>query len=468
MTPSSDHHPPPTTRQELKATLQLALPLAGAQLAQMGMGLTDTVMLGSVGRDALAAGGLGGSVFFMISGLFQNVVASIAILIAHARGANETEQIDDILRAGFVLALMGTLPLVAILWNIEPVLLWIGEPVELAADVADYLRVIVLGAPAAMIMASMRFYMSAMNHPRLILGIAIAGLIVNGLLDYGLIYGAWGLPEMGYLGAATATAIVMWVLASIAAVSIWVLPALKPARLFAAIDWSLFRELNRLGWPIAGMFSVETLLFLAAALLMGTFGTTVLAAHQVAIMIAATAFMVPLAIGQAANVRIGYHMGAGLPTAGRRAGFVALAIGLIFMCATALILVIAPYELTLLFQLDPTNEKDAMVIALVVQLLGICAFFQIFDGAQAIGAGILRGYKDTRIPMMLAAIGYWPIGFSIAWALAFPLEYGPTGLWWGLASGLAAASVLLCTRFWIISNRAIRHATGRARNYEGT
>lgn len=455
MTLPSVHHSPPTTGQELKATLHLALPLAGAQLAQMGMGLTDTIMLGSVGRDALAAGGLGGSVFFMIAGLFQNVVASVAILIAHARGANETHQIDDILRAGFVLALLGTLPLIVILWNIEPFLLWIGEPVELAANVANYLRIIVLGAPAAMIMATMRFYMSAMNHPRLILGVAIAGLIANGALDYGLIYGAWGLPEMGYLGAATATALVIWISAFIAAAAIWLTPVLKPSRLLAKIDWALFRELNRLGWPIAGMFSVETLLFMVAALLMGTMSTTALAAHQVAIMIAATAFMVPLAIGNAANVRIGYHLGAGLPHAGRRAGLIALALGFAFMSVTALVLITAPYELALLFQLDPGDSDDAMVIALVVQLLSICAVFQIFDGAQAIGAGILRGYKDTRMPMILAAIGYWPIGFSVAWVLAFQLGYGPTGLWWGLASGLAAAAVLLCGRFWIVSKRAL-------------
>lgn len=455
MTTPSAQHSPPTGRQELAATLHLALPLAGAQLAQMGMGLTDTIMLGSVGRDALAAGGLGGSVFFMVSGMFQNVVASVAILIAHARGAQETHQIDDILRAGLVLALLGTLPLVLVLWNIEPFLLWIGEPVELAANVTNYLHIILLGTPAVMVMAAMRFYLSAMNHPRLILGIAIAGLIVNGLLDYGLIYGVWSLPEMGYLGAAMATAIVMWIIATIAAVAIWIIPALKPAQLLAAVDWSVFKELNRLGWPIAGMFSVETLLFMVAALLMGTLGTTALAAHQVSIMIAATAFMVPLAIGQAANVRIGYHLGAGLPVAGRRAGMIALGMGFVFMLATAMILVTIPYELALLFQLDPTNEDDAMVIALVVQLLSICALFQIFDGAQAIGAGILRGYKDTRMPMILAAIGYWPIGFSVAWTLAFPLGYGPTGLWWGLASGLAASAVLLCGRFLIISRREL-------------
>ncbi|MBT4739280.1 MAG: MATE family efflux transporter [Rhodospirillaceae bacterium] len=456
MTKTPSPHSPPTTRQELRATLHLALPLAGATLAQMGMGLTDTIMLGSVGRDALAAGGLGGAVFFMISGMFQNVVASIAILIAHARGADDTSQIDAIFRAGLVLALIGTLPLLLMLWNVEPFLLWVGEPPSLAADVTAYIRIIIIGTPAIMILAAMRFYLSAMNHPRLILIVSIIGLFANGLLDYGLIYGVWGLPEMGFLGAATATAVIVWVNAILTAIAIIMSPALKPKRLIAAIDWSVFLELNKLGWPIAALFSVETLLFMVAALLMGTIGTTALAAHQVTIMIAATAFMMPLAVGQAANVRIGYHMGANLPAAARRAGFIALGIGLGIMSLTAAIMLAVPRELALLFQLDPNNTEDAVVIALVIELLSICVLFQIFDGAQAIGAGVLRGYKDTRIPMMLATLSYWGIGFSVAWTLAFPLGFGPEGLWWGLATGLAAAAILLCGRFAIISKRALQ------------
>ncbi|MEQ9444352.1 MAG: MATE family efflux transporter [Rhodospirillaceae bacterium] len=455
MTHPPQLHSPPTPQQELRATLHLALPLAGAQLAQMGMGLTDTIMLGAVGRDALAAGGLGGSVFFMVAGMFQNVVASVAILISHARGSGDTSQIDDIFRAGLLLALLGTLPLVLLLWNIEPALLWIGEPPRLAADVTAYLQIIVLGTPAAMIMAAMRFYLSAMNHPRLILIAAVIGLIANGFLNYALIFGTWGFPEMGYLGASTASVVVMWVVAIATAIAIRITPALKTGRVFAAINWNIFAELNRLGWPIAVIFSTETMLFMVAALLMGTLGTTALAAHQVTIMIAATVFMLPLAVGQAANVRVGYHMGAGLPHAAFRAGKTALGIGLAITIISATLIILFPLELTLLFQLDPNNAEDALVIALVIELLAICAIFQIFDGAQAIGAGVLRGYKDTRVPVVLATIGYWGVGFTTGWTLAFPLGLGPYGLWWGLATGLAAAAILLCGRFLVISKRAI-------------
>ena len=446
-------HSPQTFHQEFNATFHLALPLAGAMLAQMGMGLTDTVLLGSIGRDALAAGGLGGSMFFVITGVFQNAVASVAILIAHARGAGDTSGISDVLRAGFLLAILCTVPVCLALWNIEPLLLLVGEPPALAHDISVYVRVIVIGAPAAMLIATKRFYLSAMNHPRLILWIAIFGLIVNGLLDYGLIYGVWGLPELGYLGSGAATAIVLWLMAGATAAAIWFTPDARPDSIFGRVDWAIFEELNRLGWPIAVLFSVETLLFTGSALMIGILGTAALAAHQVAIMIAATAFMVPMAISQAANVRIGYHMGADMPVSAQQAGFAALLIGMGFMMVSATVIFAAPRGLALLFQLDPAVPADAEVIALVVRLLMICAVFQIFDGAQAIGAGILRGYKDTRVPMVLATFSYWGVGFTVAWTFGFPLCYGAVGVWWGLATGLATASVLLCGRFLIISRR---------------
>lgn len=448
-------HTAPTFRQELNATGRLALPLAGAMLAQMGMGLTDTVLLGSIGRDALAAGGLAGTMFFVIAGVFQYAISSVAILIAHARGSGNTSEITDVLRAGYVYSMLAALPLCLALWNIEPLLLWIGEPPPLAKDIAAYVQVIVIGAPAALLMATKRFYLSAMNHPRIILWIAILGLIVNGFLDYGLIYGLWNLPELGYLGPAAATAIVLWLTVAMTTVAIWLTPDTRPDRVFGPINWNTFRELMRLGWPIAVIFSVETMLFAGSALMIGTLGSTALAAHQVAIMIAATSFMVPMAIGQAANVRIGYHLGASMSAAARQAGITALLLGMSVMSMSAVIIFLAPRGLALLFQLNPDVPSDADVIALVVQLLMICALFQIFDGAQAIGAGILRGYKDTRVPMLLATSGYWVIGFPVAWVLGFPLGLGAIGVWCGLATGLAAAAVMLCGRFFFISRRMV-------------
>ena len=159
-------------------------------------------------------------------------------------------------------------------------------------------------------------------------------------------------------------------------------------------------------------------------------------------------------MGQAANVRVGFYMGAGDPRAARRAASAALLLGVGFMAVAAAVMLIAPYQIALLFNLDP--RTDAEVIALVVRLLAICAFFQVFDGAQTIAAGALRGLKDTRVPALLAGLSYWAVGFPSAWALGFPMGWGPTGVWWGLAISLAVTAVVLNVRFWRLSAKLAR------------
>jgi MATE family multidrug resistance protein len=433
--------------QELRATLKLSAPLAIAQLAQVGMGVTDTVLLGALGGDAIAAGGLGGAMFFMSIMILQGIASSCGIAIAHARGADTPERIAPYLRAGFVLATAALVPALVLLWNVEPVLLLINEPADLARNVRDFDRILFLGAPALMWLATLRVYLASMNHPRMVMMVAFGGLVVNGLLNYGLIHGAFGLPEMGLLGSATATATTTWLMFFATYTWIKLVPAISAYVHRGPIEWPLVRELFTLGWPIAITIAVEALLFMAGALMMGTISVTALAAHQITINVASMAFMVPLAVGQAANVRVGYHMGAGEPRMARQAGFAALTLGVGFMCFSALAMFTLPYQIALLFSLDPNNAKDAEVIALVVPLLMISAFFQIFDGAQTVAVGALRGLKDTRTPMILAGIGYWVIGFPVAWIMAFNMGIGPTGVWWGLAIGLLIASVVLNARF---------------------
>jgi MATE family multidrug resistance protein len=441
--------PPPPLRfsQELRTTLKLSAPLAMAQIAQVGMGVTDTVLLGALGGDAIAAGGLGSAMYFMSIMILQSVAASAGITIAHARGAEAMRRIAPNLRAGFVLATLALIPGMALLWNIEPLLVLIGQPPELAKAVSDYDRILFLGAPALMWLTTFRVYLASMNHPRMVMIVALGGLIMNGLLNYGLIHGAWGLPEMGFLGSATATAITVWVMLIVTYAWIKGTGALGEHVKRGPVEWPLVRELFRLGWPIAMTVAVEALLFTAGALMMGNISVTALAAHQITINVASMTFMVPLSIGQAANVRVGYHMGAGAPLMARQAGLAALTLGIGFMCFSALVMFTLPHEIALLFSLRPDDPKDAEVIALVVPLLMISAFFQIFDGAQTVAVGALRGLKDTRTPMILAGIGYWVIGFPVAWIMAFNMGIGPTGVWWGLAIGLLVAAVVLNVRF---------------------
>jgi MATE family multidrug resistance protein len=434
--------------------------LALAQLAQMGMGLTDTIMLGALGRDALAAGGLGAGLFFTISAVLQGLVFGVGILVAHARGAAQPEKIPPILRGGFVIATLVAIPLMLVLWNIEPLLLLVGEPEHLAHDVTRYVHILLFAAPASMWLAVQRSYLAAMGHTRLVMVVAVVALFVNGVLNYGLIHGYFGLPEMGYLGSCTATLIAVWGMMAATAAGMRHADTREGLRRFATapIHWGAVRELAALGWPIAVTLGVEIVLFLVGALMMGVLGTTALAAHQVAINVASLTFMVPLAIGQAANVRVGFHMGAQVPLAARRAAGAAVVLGVSFMAAMAIVMWTLPHQIAFLFNLRADNPADAEVIAVVVKLLTICAFFQVFDGAQTIAAGALRGLKDTQVPALLAGLSYWVVGFPVAWTLGFPAGWGAVGVWWGLALGLATAAVVLNSRFWRLSGRLVAAA----------
>jgi MATE family multidrug resistance protein len=441
----------PGFAHEVQATLRLAAPLALAQLAQMGMGLTDTILLGALGRDALAAGGLGAGLFFTVATVLQGLVFGVGILVAHARGAETFDKIPMIVRGGFIVATLVALPLMIVLWNIEPILVALGEPEPLARDVTRYVQILLFAAPASLWLAVQRSYLAAMGHTRLVMAVAVVALFVNGVLNYGLIHGKFGLPQMGLLGSCTATLIAVWGMMAATAAGMRRTQAqrAKPS----PIEWKVVRELVSLGWPIAITLGVEIVLFLVGALMMGVLGTTALAAHQVAINVASLTFMVPLAMAQAANVRVGFHMGADSPFAARRAATAAFLLGVGFMTVSAAVMLAAPTQIALLFNLKPDNPADAEVIKVVVELLTICAFFQIFDGAQTIAAGALRGLKDTRVPALLAGVSYWGVGFPVAWTLGFPMAWGATGIWWGLALGLAAAAVVLNTRFWRLSAR---------------
>lgn len=454
MIPSSS---PLTFRQETSATLRLALPLAAAAVAQMGMGLTDTILLGSLGRDALAAGGLGAGLFFTTTAIMQSGMTGVGVLTAHARGSGHVARISPVFRAGTILALFASIPVMAVLAFLEPILLALGEPAQLAYDVGRYELVLLLGAPASLLLATQRNYLAAINHPHVVMAVTIAALLLNGFLNYGLLHGAWGLPEMGYMGSATASAIALWIMAAATALIIRTQPHMRSHLFAGAVDWKTVRELYHMGWPIAATVAVELFLFAASGLMMGVLGNTALAAHQVAISIASTTFMVPMAISQAVNVRVGFHLGAQAPTAARRAGMVSFMLGIAFMLMAAAVFLIFPHDLALLFNLDPAVPADADVIALVVGLLAVGAAFQVFDGAQVIAAGALRGYKDTRIPMVLAAFSYWGVGFPVAWVMGFALELGPTGVWWGLAIGLMVATLLLGARFWRLSHDVARN-----------
>jgi len=444
----------PSRRRELTEILGLAVPLAAAQVATMLMSITDSVMLGHLSADALAAGGLGSNVAFMLIILMQGLQAGIQPLIAQARGAGDARPIGRAMWGGLIVGAVCVLPIVLLLGHIDGFLALIGEPADISASVLIYTDAFVWSIPASAAMGVLRYFLSAVERTRVATLVAIAGVAVNLLLNWVLIFGHLGLPALGLAGSGYATSIT-WALMAVALAAY-----IGHARLLPADFWHLawrerlrgLRSVFRLGWPIAGIYAVEVGLFSASSLLMGRFGTVAVAAHQICLGVTALTFMVPLAIGQAATVRVGFHMGAGAIARARLAGFMAIGLGVGFMSCSALVIGLGRH-LVFAFYLDRDDPSYDQVVDLGMSLLAVACVFQMFDGAQVVAAGVLRGVKDTRVPMLLGAIGYWGLGMTAGVALAFWVGLGPVGLWWGFVSGLSTVSILLTLRFRALMGR---------------
>jgi MATE family multidrug resistance protein len=290
-----------------------------------------------------------------------------------------------------------------------------------------------------------------------VLVICVAG---NAGLNWVLIYGHLGAPALGVAGSGYASATNQWLMLAGLALCIRVTPGLAGLHLLRrafALSWTPMASILRLGVPIGGSMGVEVGVFLAAGILMGLLGTAALGAHQIVLNCAGISFMVPLGLGQAATVRVAYELGADRALAARRAGFVALALGIGFMSATAVVLWSVPGAIISVY-IDITDPANRDTVQIARHLIAIAALFQVFDGMQVIAAGALRGYKDTMVPMLLAGFGYWGAGFGGGWLFAFPLGYGAVGLWWGLALGLAVVAVLLTRRLHLLAPPITRAA----------
>ncbi len=428
--------------RDVAETLRIGLPLAAAQLAQMAMGVTDTVFLGALGPDALAAGGLATSLEIGALVILQGTLAAVSALVSQARGAGRSSAIPGLYWTGMLLAVLLMLPALLFFRSAEALLLAIGEPPALAHAAGQFIALLQWSIPGAMIGTGLqRAVLPAIDAGWIIFPVTAAGTLLNAGLCYGLIHGEFGLPALGFLGPATATSLVT----TLVAVALTVFTHTGTRRAFVASttpSLAVLRALLRLGIPISATFAVEHTLFLAVALLIGLLGPDALAAQQVALVTISVAFMIPLGLSQAANVRVGHAVGAGNRLDARRAGIAAIGLGATAEIAFAAINLVAPGLVVGLF-LDPATRAAAIAS----ELLRVAAIFQIADGTQVVAAGALRGLSDTRTPFALAAISYWAIGFPAAWILALHTSLGPTGAWCGLAAGLMAAAGLLTRRF---------------------
>lgn len=420
-------------------------------LTQAAIQATDVLLLGWLGPHSLAAGALGSNIYiaFLIFGM--GLVMAASPLLSRQIGLipHSVRDVRRTVRQTMWAAVTISIPVMLILWHAEALLIRLGQEPTLARQAAAFVRAIEWGLLPALLYLVLRSYVAALERPGWALLIGMLGVIFNAVLNYSLIFGKLGLPAMGIIGAGIGSSITQTVMFVGLAIIVVTHPRFRRYRLFGHFwraDWQRYRTIWKLGAPIAITLGLEITIFNAAVFLMGIVGTASLAAHAIAIQIASFTFMVPLGLSQAATVRVGLALGRGDADGIARAGWTAWTMGVGFMTCAACLLWIVPRPIVGLF-LDLQSPVDAEVVDLAISFLAIAAIFQIADGAQAVGAGMLRGLHDTKIPMLFAALGYWGVGSAVSLWLGFHDHMGGVGIWIGLASGLTVVAVLMLGRW---------------------
>ena len=431
--------------------LRLALPVAAVQLGLMAMGVIDTIMVGHVSPAALASAALG-NLYFFIAGIFgQGTLMALDPVISQAVGAREDEAISRALQRGLVLSLALTVVTCATFVPVTWVLTLLRQPPEVVPDAARYVRIAIPGVFPFYAFVVFRQSLQAMGRVAPVMWTVLVANLLNVCLNWVFIYGNLGSPALGVGGSSLATSISRWVmpLLLLAISGREIYARLTPWRAETLASAPLMRML-RLGLPIGVQYLLEYGAFAAAALLMGVLGTTQMAAHQIAINLASFTFMVPLGVSTATAVLVGQAIGSGDEARARRAAVAGIFTGTSFMCVSALTFLLFPEALARVY------TGDATVIGLAAILIPIAGIFQVFDGIQAVAAGVLRGIGDTHAPALINVVGFWLIGLPVSWLLAFHYAGGAVGLWRGIVVGLAAVALILLARVRVRLGREMR------------
>lgn len=443
------HRPASPWRDEVRATLKLSAPLVLINLAQHGLIASNAVLLGRLGAEPVAAGALATSLYLLLYIGGIGLTSAVAPLVAEAAGggrAEATGAVRGIVRAGLWLGLLLAAVLMPLLWHTEALLAPLGQDPAVLRDAGAYMRVLQWWMLPALAFMVLKGALAALQRPGLPLAVSLVALPLN--IGLGAFF-AFGPADLGIVGVALGTVITEFLALAALVIVIGRDPRLHRHRMFARLwrfDPETLSRVVRVGAPMGVAGVAEAGLFEAATVAMGTFGTVPLAAHAVTLQIAATCFMVPNGIGQAATVRVGRAFGAGDREALRRAGAVALWLGFGFMVACALLQLALPRPLIGLF-LDAEAPGAAAVLPVAVGLLAFSALFAVSDGVQSVALGALRGLQDTRVPMLIAITGYWGIGVPLGASLAWGAGWGGKGIWAGFCAGLLVVSILLVARW---------------------
>jgi MATE family multidrug resistance protein len=428
-------------RSDLAAMVRLATPIVTVQVGLMLMGVVDTMMVGRIDAQALAAVALANVYIWNVLVFTMGVLLVLDPVVAQAVGAADRPGVALAVQRGFVMVPLLTVVAMAAMLPVESVLRLFNQTPEVIPQATEYVIITTLGVLPFHLFTVLRQSLQSMKHLKPVVVAIVAANVANVVANWALIFGNLGFEPMGVAGSGWATVICRWFMALglLAFGWRWLREYLWPWRRASLALGPMWRLL-RLGLPIGGHMLLETGAFAVVAFLMGTLGAVEMAAHQIALNLAALTFMVPMGIAQAAAVLVGHGIGSGDQAAARRTAMTGIVAGAVFMCFTAALFLTLPRTLSQMF------TDDGAVIALAAVLLPIAGVFQVFDGLQAVSAGVLRGIGDTRWPFITGLVGFWVVGLGASGVFAFVMSMGAVGLWWGFVAGLAVVAGMLLWR----------------------
>ena len=442
---------PQSLRTEFRATLALAVPLAAANLLQMMVHAIDVIFVARLGDAALAASSLGVAIFGLLLWTGSGLIGASAPLIAAELGRRKhaVREVRRTVRMALWLSVLVSILFMGICAAGGPIMRATGQPAETSARAASFLLILMWGLFPMIAAAVLRIFVSALGRATIATAITFGALFVNALGNWALVFGHLGMPELGLHGSAISSVMTSVLMLIAYVVVIQRDRRLRRYRLFGnwwRSEWSRFFEMLRIGTPISLTILAEAGLFTGAAFLMGRIGEAELAGHTIALQVAALAFQIPFGVAQAATIRVGLAYGARDHEGITYAGQASLVLGIGFMAFTALLMWLFP-TLVLSIYVDVHAARNAALVGFAMQFLVVAAAFQLFDGAQAVAAGVLRGLQDTRTPMIIAICGYWIAGYGTAIYLGFWTPLAGVGVWIGLAVGLVVVSAVLLLRW---------------------
>ncbi|MGD1855976.1 MAG: MATE family efflux transporter [Leptolyngbyaceae cyanobacterium] len=434
---------------EAKASLQLAVPLVLIQLSEGAVSFVDSLMMGGLGTSALAAGGLGATAFWMLLSLCTGLLEMTGAIAAEAHGASDPHRVSRIHIQGLWLGIGISLPMMVLIWHLDTIFRLFGQQPAIIAGATAYLHAIVWGLPAALGLFVFKEILTALMRPRLVMVLMLLSIPLNIGLNYGFIYGRWGLPRLGLAGIGWASTLVFWLSFAIAVWMLRILPGLARLRLLKQwwkCDRTILQEIIHLGLPLCIDYGTEYGALTAAALLMGLWSTDLLAAHRIVITTTELLLMFSWGFAYAAAMRTGHKIGAGAPRAARRVAQVNLLMNLVLVIILAIPLWLAPKTIAG-FYLNVNLPENTTTVTTAAALFKIGVVFQIAQGVRLISAGTLQGLKDTHLLATVDVFVHWGIGIGLGYVIGHGFGWQGIGLWWCLTIGQLVAAVVLTRRF---------------------